>query len=195
MARSSRRLALGAVLYRLRREAAEAFLRFFPERHRQWLGPAAPRAAAGAPSPREVPRTPTKKKTPPPPPRPPQAGREPPPAVPAVPPPRRAPAAHAGTGLRARHRDLADLYRRSQGLPRRAHGARRGLRIRGRGGDAVEHENPDEGLRPVRARRSGRPAAGDFRRQSHAALLREPQGCRAAAGHSAATLDNSAYGG
>ena len=50
MARSARRLALGAFLHRLRGRAPEALLRSFPERRRQRLGQAAARAAAGAPS-------------------------------------------------------------------------------------------------------------------------------------------------
>src|SRR5262249_30439233 len=54
MAGGSRRLALGAVLYRLRREAAEAVLRSFPQRRGQRLGQAAAGAAAGAAPRREV---------------------------------------------------------------------------------------------------------------------------------------------
>src|SRR3954449_1079375 len=54
MAGSARRLALGAVLYRLRRRAAEALLRLFPQGRTQRLGPAAAGAAPGAPSAREV---------------------------------------------------------------------------------------------------------------------------------------------
>ena len=54
MAGSARRLALGAVLYRLRREAAEALLRLFPQGREERLGQAAARAAAGAPSRREI---------------------------------------------------------------------------------------------------------------------------------------------
>ena len=38
------------------------------------------------------------------------------------------------------------------------------------GGDALQHEEPDEGLRAVHPRRRDRPAAGGVRRQGHAAL-------------------------
>ena len=54
-------------------------------------------------------------------------------ALPPVSHARRDPAAHAGRGRRARHRDLADLHRGSARLPRRAHNPRQGLRIRRRG--------------------------------------------------------------
>src|SRR4026207_361314 len=47
-------LALGAVLHRLRRGAAEAVLRLFPQGREERLGPAAARAAQRAPSRREV---------------------------------------------------------------------------------------------------------------------------------------------
>src|SRR6266850_4514071 len=87
--------------------------------------------------------------------------------------PRREAAAHARRGGRARHRDLADLHRRAGRLPRRADRPRQGLRIRRRGGDAFQHEEPDEGLRPLRARRPGRPAAAGVRRQADAAFRQE----------------------
>ena len=46
----------------------------------------------------------------------------------------------AGRGLRARHRDLADLHRRARRLPDRAHRARPRLRVRRRrAGDAALH--------------------------------------------------------
>src|SRR5581483_9005959 len=54
VARGARRLALGAVPHRLRREAAEALLRPFPEGGEERLGPAAARAPQRAPSRREV---------------------------------------------------------------------------------------------------------------------------------------------
>ena len=54
MAGGARRLALGALLQRLRRRAAEALLRLLPERHRQRLGPPAAGAAQRPPSRREV---------------------------------------------------------------------------------------------------------------------------------------------
>ena len=50
-------------------------------------------------------------------------------ALPALSHPRREAAAEARRVGRARHRDLADLHRRAGRLPRRAHGARQGLRI------------------------------------------------------------------
>ena len=86
-------------------------------------------------------------------------------AVPAVSHARRRPAAQAGRSLRARHRNLADVHRRAEGLPHRADRSRQGLRVRRRGGHAFEHEKPDARLRAVRARRSDRPPARDFRSQ------------------------------
>src|SRR5207302_9002029 len=60
--------------------------------------------------------------------------------------------------------------------------ARQGLRIRRRGGDAFQHEEPDEGLRPLRARRSRRQAAADLRRTRDAAL--RPEALRSPSHHS-----------
>ena len=54
VARGARRLALGALLHRLRRQAAEALLRPLPQGRGQRLGEAAPGPAPGAPSGRAV---------------------------------------------------------------------------------------------------------------------------------------------
>ncbi len=89
--------------------------------------------------------------------------------LPPVPRARREAAAETRRGLRARRRDLADLHRGAAGVARRAHHPRQGLRIRGRGRGALQHEEPDARLRAVRARRSGGPAGGGVRRKGHPA--------------------------
>src|SRR6266851_5355022 len=96
--------------------------------------------------------------------------------------PRREAAAQARRSGRARHRDLANLHRRAGRLPRGADDPRQGLRIRRRGSDAFQHEEPDEGLRPLRARRPGRPAAAGVQRQGDAAF--RPEAFRSPSHHS-----------
>src|SRR4029079_17401521 len=54
MAGSERRIALGAVLHRLRDWPAEEILRFLPEERKERLGQAAPRPAERPPPRREV---------------------------------------------------------------------------------------------------------------------------------------------
>ena len=94
------------------------------------------------------------------------------------------PAAQARRAGRARHRDLADLDRRAEGLSPRAVGARQGLRGRRHRRGAAARALSDEGRRPVHAHQSARPPADDLRRQEHAALRRQIRALCAAAGHS-----------
>ena len=98
------------------------------------------------------------------------------PAVPALSHPRREAAADPRRTCRARHRAVADLDRGAGRLSSCAHGARQGLRVRRRlGRAALEFQERAEGLRPIPARRSGRPAERDFRWADDAALWREQQ--------------------
>ncbi len=106
-------------------------------------------------------------------------------AFPSVPHARAEAAAQARENSRARRRDLADLRRRAGRLAHRAHRPGQGLRAPGRGGDAVEHEEPHEGLRPLPPRRPRRPAAGGLRRKNDLALRAGAPGLPAFARHSA----------
>src|SRR5262245_320046 len=76
------------------------------------------------------------------------------------------------------------MHRGSEGMAYRAHDPRQGLRPRRRGGVAHQHEEPDARVRTVHPRRPDRPAAGNLRRQGHAALRREAPGPPAPAGDS-----------
>ena len=93
-------------------------------------------------------------------------------------------AAQARRAGRARHRDLADLDRGAEGLSPGAVGARQGLRSRRHRRGAAARALSDEGRRPVHPHQSAGPAAGDLRRQEHAALRRQVRAVCAAADHS-----------
>ena len=106
-------------------------------------------------------------------------------AVPALSHPRREAAAQARRGLRARHRDRADLHRRAEGLSRGAERARARLRLSRRlRRQALQHEERVHRLRPLPARRPARPADRDLWRQDHDPSRRRAGEFRAAADHS-----------
>ena len=91
-----------------------------------------------------------------------------------------------GEVVDARYRNLADLDRRARGLSRRAHHPRQGLRLsRPERRQAVQLQERADRLRAVPARRSARPAGGDFRRRNHAPFRRRGAALFAAAYYSA----------
>ena len=91
-----------------------------------------------------------------------------------------------GEVVDARYRNLADLDRRARRPPHRARpSAARTTSIRAERRTAVEFQERADRLRPVPARRSARPAAGDFWRRHRPAFRRRGAALSAAAGHSA----------